>query len=337
MSSLCLPSRAFQPKRYRPGETGDWSGHLPFASDLIAALRPGVLVELGTYYGASYFGFCQAIVENNVESRAYAVSPWMGENQAGASSESVYSEVSHYNEANYASFSRLIRSEFDDTVSQFDDGCIDLLHISGVHSFEAASRAFSSWLPKVTPGGVILLDRTAIRLGDSGIWTLWDSLAGQGATFEFPHDSGLGVFEKPGSPNRSEFLDTLFNADKPLREHIWRYYFLSAAELELRYNLAALSSEHEKLLKEADIKQTKIYLLSDSHNAMKAGQRQYAELQHQYEELEENYEKLKISHRQLVEEHESLKRTFQNVLSSHSWRLTSPLRAAVRVVKGDAG
>ncbi|MFZ0592904.1 MAG: hypothetical protein WAM39_20765, partial [Bryobacteraceae bacterium] len=118
---------------------------------------------------------------------------------------------------------------------------------------------------------------------------------------------------------------------------IRRYYFLSAAELELRYNLAALSSEHERLLEEADIKQTRIYLLSDSHSAMKAGQREYAELHHQYEELEENYEKLEALYRQLTEEHESLKRTFQNVLSSHSWKLTSPIRAAVRAVKGNTG
>ncbi|MGA8594249.1 MAG: class I SAM-dependent methyltransferase [Bryobacteraceae bacterium] len=334
MSSVYLPSQVFQPKRYRPG---DGSGHLLFANDLIAALRPRVLVELGTNFGASYFGFCQAIAESNVECRAYAVAPWTTDNQTGARGESVYSEVREYNEANYAAFSRLIQGEFDDAVSQFDDERIDLLHIRGLRTFEAASRAFSCWLPKVRPGGVVLLAGTATRLGDSGVSKLWGSLTRQGTTFEFPHDSGLGVFEKPGSSNRSEFLETLFKADKPLIEHIRRYYFLSAAELELRYNLAALSSEHERLLEEADIKQTRIYLLSDSHSAMKAGQREYAELHHQYEELEENYEKLEALYRQLTEEHESLKRTFQNVLSSHSWKLTSPLRAAIRAVKGNTG
>lgn len=334
MPSLCLLSRGFQPRRYRPG---DWSGHLPFASDLIAALRPGVLVELGTNHGESYFGFCQAVVENNVECRAYAVGPWTGENRAGQSGESVYSEAYEYDKANYGGFSRLITGELDDALPQFDEGSIDLLHICGLHSFEAASRAFSAWLSKVRPGGIILLSDTAMRLEGSGVWKLWDTLKCQGATFDFPHDSGLGILEKPGSPNRAEFLDTLFQADEPLREHIRRYYLLAATELELRYELTTLSSKHEELLEEADIKQTKIYLLSDSHNAMKAGQRQYAELEHRYEELEENYEKLEASYRQLVEEYQSLKNTFQNVLSSHSWKLTSPLRAAVRVIKGDAG
>jgi hypothetical protein len=33
-----LPKGEFQPRRYRPGGVGNWSGHLPFANDLIAAV-----------------------------------------------------------------------------------------------------------------------------------------------------------------------------------------------------------------------------------------------------------------------------------------------------------
>ena len=54
---LQLPSASFVPRFYNLGFLGHWSGHLPFARDLIAELQPSVIVELGTQYGESYFGF----------------------------------------------------------------------------------------------------------------------------------------------------------------------------------------------------------------------------------------------------------------------------------------
>ena len=88
-----FPNQVFQPRRYRPGGIGNWSGHLPFAGDLVPALRPHCLVELGTHFGESYFGFCQAIAEHQIPCTAYAVDSWRGEALAGFFSESFYADV----------------------------------------------------------------------------------------------------------------------------------------------------------------------------------------------------------------------------------------------------
>jgi hypothetical protein len=66
---------------------------------------------------------------------------------------------------------------------------------------------------------------------------------------------------------------------------------------------------------------------------MKDGQRAYAELENRHEALEEQYAKLQTSHRQLMADYQGLERTFNNVIQSSSWRLTSPLRRALTLVR----
>ena len=238
MSSACdwFPAQTFEPKRYQPGNKGSWSGHLPFAHDLVVALRPSLFVELGTHLGESYFGFCQAIAENRIPCSAYAIDNWIGDEHAGFYDESVYSEVCEYNEANYRSFSSLLRTRFDDALEKFSNDSIDILHLDGLHTFEAVSHDFYSWLPKVKPGGVVLLHDIIVRDRDFGVWKLWTQLKEQGLNFEFHHSFGLGVFQKPGETVvNSRALRALFDCDERTCEHLRHYYSLAAIELEWKH------------------------------------------------------------------------------------------------------
>lgn len=249
MLSPCpwFPAQAFQPRRYRPGNIGNWSGHLPFAHDLVAALRPACLVELGTHLGESYFGFCQAIAETQAPCVAYAVDTWTGEEHSGFYDNSVYEEVLAYNKATYASFSYLLRSLFDDALQNFSEDSIDILHIDGLHTFEAVSRDFYSWLPKVRPGGIILLHDVCVRDRDFGVWKLWEKLKTLGDAFDFHHSWGLGVFRKPGGGAlESELLKALFEGSIDLQEQVRRYYSLAANELESKHR-DNLTEDHSRL------------------------------------------------------------------------------------------
>ena len=49
-----------------------WIGHVPFGSWLITELNPKVFVELGTHKGMSFLTFSQSILENNLQTKAYA-------------------------------------------------------------------------------------------------------------------------------------------------------------------------------------------------------------------------------------------------------------------------
>jgi hypothetical protein len=236
MELVELLNGGFQPKRYRPGGVGNWSGHLPFAHDLIAATKPNLLVELGTHYGESYFGFCQSVRENDIACSCYAIDTWVGEPQAGFYDESVYSDVSAYNSAHYSDFSYLLRATFDDSVAKFSENSIDVLHIDGLHTYQAVSHDLRCWLAKVKPGGVVLVHDVMVRHADFGVWKLWEELASTGQQFSFRHSWGLGVFRKSGPDLPSNpFLSLLFDSPGDIKEHVRKFYSLCATKLQLEH------------------------------------------------------------------------------------------------------
>ena len=193
---------------------GAWAGHLPFAFWLVGALRPDLVVELGTHSGNSYFSFCQALAALHPAGRAYAVDTWKGDEHAGFYGEDVFADVSAYNEAHYAGFSTLLRQTFDAARPYFADGSIDLLHIDGMHSYEQVRYDFESWQAAVSPRGVVLFHDIGVRENGFGVWRLWDELTQRFPSFAFTHSHGLGVLGVgPGQPPA---LHALFGlADDP--------------------------------------------------------------------------------------------------------------------------
>lgn len=189
-----------------------WIDHLPFGYDLVTALRPRVLVELGTHKGLSYFTFCQAIKENQIDGLCYAVDTFEGDQHTDKYDEAVFNAVNDHNRQNYHGFSYLMRMLFNDALRHFNDDSIDLVHIDGFHTYEAVSEDFTNWYPKVKPGGLMLFHDVQARLQDFGAWKFWDELRAQHESFTFNHGFGLGVLRKPGGDrgNDADLLKLLF-------------------------------------------------------------------------------------------------------------------------------
>ena len=111
-----LASCNFQPRIYG---VGAWTSHLHFACDLVAEMKPRVLVELGVDRGESYFAFCQAAAENETGTRCFGIDTWQGDQHAGGYDETTFDEVSAHNAAHYANFSALRRSTFAEALNEF--------------------------------------------------------------------------------------------------------------------------------------------------------------------------------------------------------------------------
>jgi glycosyltransferase involved in cell wall biosynthesis len=170
-----------------------WHGHIPFAFWMVDALRPRVLVELGTHKGDSYCAFVQAVDRLGTGTACHAVDTWRGDQHAGFYGEPIFQELRQYHDRRYGHFSSLLRSTFDDAVNHFPDGSIDLLHIDGLHTYDAVKHDFETWLPKLSERAVVLLHDVDVRDSDFEVWRLWNELTSRFQSFRFHHSHGLGI------------------------------------------------------------------------------------------------------------------------------------------------
>lgn len=224
-----LPSNDFEPRIYG---VGAWTDHLAFAYDLIAEMKPRLLVELGVDRGESYFTFCQSAVENKTGTRCFGVDTWQGDQHAGGYDETTFAQVSAHNRENYEAFSTLIRSNFDEARERFAAESIDVLHLDGLHTEAAVRHDVEAWLPKIRPGGILLLHDVGVRAKEFGVWKIWDELKERGRSWTFHDGPGLGVWQKPPALELPGFLEQLLAPPNELNAALAKYYTARASDLQ---------------------------------------------------------------------------------------------------------
>jgi hypothetical protein len=201
-----------------------WLGHVPFAMWLVEALGPRMIVELGVHTGNSYCAFLQSVQTLGLDTRCFGVDHWQGDEHAGYYGDEIYREFCSYHDVRYGAFSTLLRSPFDEALSYFSDGSIDLLHIDGFHTLDAVSADFRTWLPKVSSRGVALFHDINVRERGFGIWKFWETISSQYPHFAFTHSHGLGIAYL-GSEPLGDRLKALFAAKPDGESERVRAYF----------------------------------------------------------------------------------------------------------------
>ena len=214
-----------------------WAGHKFFAYDFVRNFKPKRIVELGTHKGTSFFSFCQAVKDEGLDSELNAIDTWKGDEHAGLYGEEIFDGVMDIKNSYYGSLNiKLIRKLFDDAVGAFEEGSIDLLHIDGLHTYEAVKHDFETWLPKVCTDGVIFFHDICEKTDDFGVYKLWAELKERYATIEFDHSHGLGIL----------FVNSGKIGELPVFEEIWKMYYESLIEK------AILIDETESFAKKKD-------------------------------------------------------------------------------------
>lgn len=179
--------------------TSPWVGHRYFAYDLVMFMEPERIVELGTHYGCSFFAFTQAVKNKELSTELVAVDTWEGDIQAGFYDEHVYNTVietinEYFNKLDI----KLKRMLFSEALNQIDNESIDILHIDGLHTYEAVSEDYHTWLPKLKSNGIILFHDIA-KYTNYGSSVFWEEIKRQHNYFEFEHSWGLGILFPKGN------------------------------------------------------------------------------------------------------------------------------------------
>lgn len=202
-------------KPRRLTDVSSWHEHIPFAFTIVELSKPKVIIELGTHKGDSYCAFCQAVETLRLDTACYAVDTWEGDEHSGLYSTEVLEELHKYHDPLYGRFSGLIQSRFDHALNYFPDDSVDILHIDGLHSYEAVKHDFENWLPKLSRNGIVLIHDTNVREREFGVWRLWQEIKDKYPSFEFKHGHGLGVLAV-GIDVSAEVLDFLEIANRNL-------------------------------------------------------------------------------------------------------------------------
>lgn len=329
---------------YHLSAPAPWAGHIPFASWLVARQRPHCFVELGAYSGISYLAFCQAIVQQGLTTRAYAIDTWEGDAHAGQYGEHIYQTLRKAHDPHYEAFSSLLRMRFDEALPQFADGSIDLLHIDGLHTFDAVRHDFETWLPKLSESAVVLFHDTVVRHGDFGVYRLWAELSERYPAIEFGHSNGLGVL-LVGPEQPQDLRQLCKDADSAAQAQ--RFFGLLGARLERRADLLAIQADYRDALEQARTEQQagaqRHQWIQQQDQTILALQRQQQQAQVELDQLRLALESQRALAQNRLEAAQQLsaqqyalvqvQHQLEQVYRSRSWRVTAGLRSAGRMAR----
>ena len=121
---------------------------------LASKAPPGVLVEIGSYLGASTAFLSEGSRRRNEPASLYCVDTWMNDAMTEGSRDT-YAEFLR-NTASYADVRVPVRGRSDIVGRDFNHP-ISLLFLDGDHSYRAVRLDLQVWLPKVVPGGIVIL------------------------------------------------------------------------------------------------------------------------------------------------------------------------------------
>ena len=212
---------------------------------------------------------------------------------------------------------------FDDALTRFEDGSVDLLHIDGYHTYEAVSHDFEAWLPKLSAAWRRPAPRHRGAGRDFGVWRLWAEVASRYPAFSFPYGHGLGVVAV-GSEVDERFLAFLAEAAEQAT--------ISELFAALGERIALVGSEQRR---DTELSSARAGLAAIEAAAaglsgdLERSRSELAATEQELATVRAHHERQRIELARLAHYETAL----EAVYGSLSWRLTSPLRRAKSLLR----
>jgi predicted O-methyltransferase YrrM len=172
-------------------EMSAWLGLETLAYRMVQHYRPKVIVELGTHMGLSALAMGLALRNLGEGGQLFAIDSWEGDPQAGLYSDAVYQTfLKRREELQLESTIVPLKMYFDEARDKVATP-IDLLHIDGLHTWEAVNHDFETFAPLVRPGGLIIFHDIYTHFED--LRRFWDGISRSFESHTVPYSNGLGI------------------------------------------------------------------------------------------------------------------------------------------------
>jgi predicted O-methyltransferase YrrM len=169
-----------------------WRGLESLGYEMVRQYRPKVVVELGTYVGLSALAMGLALHHLGEGGKLYAVDTWEGDKHVAYShGESIYRTfLERRAQLGLDEVIVPLRMTFDEAREQVP-APIDLLHIDGLHTWEAVNHDFDSYRPLVRPDGIVLFHDVNTFYMD--MRRFWSIVSVRYTSHMVPYSHGLGI------------------------------------------------------------------------------------------------------------------------------------------------
>ncbi len=197
--------------------------HAALEYDLVAELRPRLLVALGTGNATSFFAACEAMIDHDVDGTCYAIDAWAAEPSADGGG---LDAIRAHGRRHYPGITYFVSMAPPDALRHFDAATIDVLRVDATRPDVISDAHVDPWLERLRPGGILAWSGVAARP------ELFARVQASCATVVFPDDRGdLGLARKNGPPPTTEILRLLFVENE--REGLAALYATAHEHLEL--------------------------------------------------------------------------------------------------------
>lgn len=161
-----------------------WKGHEDFAIWLVEMLKPQTTVDLGVDYGFSLFALAIPKI-----GQVYGIDSFEADAHAGHHPDN-YDIVMDFKQKHNFENVHVIRGWFDEVAKTWEKP-IDILHIDGLHTYDAITSDWKNWAKFVSNNGVIIM-HDIISFAD--ITRFYNEITIPKA--HFIHSAGLGIATK---------------------------------------------------------------------------------------------------------------------------------------------
>jgi cephalosporin hydroxylase len=155
-----------------------WEDKAIKLAEVVWTLKPKLTVEVGVFGGKSFIPMAAVVAhldQNTGNHSAVGIDAWAAaaalENNLGTAHEQFWKDQAMLDAVHARAIGRcnalacrnvkLVKGWSTDAINDFDDGEIGLLGLDSNHSEETSVRDVTTWLKKVSIGGVLAFDDTA--------------------------------------------------------------------------------------------------------------------------------------------------------------------------------